>query len=459
MAQSLKRNLALWWCVIMLCLGGLLLVEAWTSAKRSADQALDGQLEAASLTIAEAIQWPDGRPMIEVPASALQVLATHWQERVFYQLIGAHGEVITSNAFLPLTDQLKRDVSHEPVFTNAHYKGVSIRLHGREVNSAGWETQEPVTVWVAHTTRGRDALAQTLIEGTLTRLGMTMLITGLILVFVMRAWLMPIRRLRHALRKREFEEHSALHVDVPSELRELTDTLNHLLERQDQHRDALLRFIADASHQLRTPLAGLQNTSELALSSQDPERWREALNTICQASGRTSRLASQLLNLARLRHQLTAEDWVRINLSALVRDTVLEWADRQQARGHDLGVELPEEDLWFEAEAWSLHELLSNLIDNALRYTPSGTLITVGLAVVDGIPELWVEDNGPCTEPDPQQWLVPFARGGRQDTEGSGLGLAIVSSIAERHHAELLLTSLDPQGLKVRLRFVRVELP
>lgn len=141
-------------------------------------------------------------------------------------------------------------------------------------------------------------------------------------------------------------------MDVPLELRELTDTLNHLLESEDRHREALLRFVADASHQLRTPLAGLQNTSELALDSTEPARWRQALQTIHQASGRTSRLAAQLLNLARLRHQVSGADLEPLNLSALVRDAVLQWADRQQARGHDLGVELPAEDVWLQGEAW-----------------------------------------------------------------------------------------------------------
>ncbi|SEG82863.1 sensor histidine kinase [Marinobacterium lutimaris] len=453
MAQSLKRSLALWWCVIMFCLGGLLLIEAWASAKRSADQALDGQLEAASLAIAEAIQWPDGKPMLEMPASALQILATRWQERVFYQLIGAQGESITSNVQLPITSRMRTQIKKAPVFANIKLQGSSLRLHGREVSSAGWETQEPVEVWVAHTTEGREALAQTLVGGTLTRIAMTMLITGLILVFVMRAWLMPIRRLRQVLRGRKLDDYSALHVDVPSELRELTDTLDHLLERQDQHREALLRFIADASHQLRTPLAGLQNTSELALGSADPERWRQALETICQASGRTSRLAAQLLNLARLRHQVSQADLESINLSALVRESLMEWADRQQARGHDLGAELPETDIWLKGEAWSLHELIGNLIDNALRYTPEGTFITAGISrTADGI-TLWVEDNGPCTETDPQRWIAPFERAGLQGTEGSGLGLAIVASIAERHGAELRLSTCEPQGLRVCVQF------
>lgn len=453
MVRSLKRSLALWWCVIMFCLGGLLLIEAWVSAKRSADQALDGQLEAASLDIAEAIQWPDGTPMLEMPASALQILATRWQERVFYQLIGAQGEAITSNVQLPITARMHAQIKQEPVFANIEYQGSSLRLHGREINSAGWETQEPVEVWVAHTTLGREALAQTLVGGTLTRIAMTMLITGLILVFVMRAWLMPIRRLRQVLRGRRLDDYSALRVDVPSELRELTDTLDHLLERQDQHREALLRFIADASHQLRTPLAGLQNTSELALGSADPERWRQALEAIYQASGRTSRLAAQLLNLARLRHQVSQVDLQTINLSALVRDSLLEWADRQHARGHDLGVELPERDIWLRGEAWSLHELIGNLIDNALRYTPQGTLITAGISRDgDGV-RLWVEDNGTCTEEDPQRWIAPFERAGLQGTEGSGLGLAIVASIAERHDADLRLTTCEPQGLRVCVRF------
>ncbi|MDH2436337.1 sensor histidine kinase N-terminal domain-containing protein [Pokkaliibacter sp. MBI-7] len=459
MIRSLKRSLALWWLAIMLMLGGLMLIEAWSSAHRSADQALDGQLEAASLTIAEAMQWSDGMPLIEIPASALEVLATRWQERVFYELIGADGQLITRNAELPVTDKLKRAVSKAPVYVDASYHGETIRLHGREVSSAGWDTQEPVQVWVAHTCIGRDELARTLIERTLTRILATMLIAGVILIFAMRAWMMPIRRLRSALRERELEDTRPLLVDVPEEMNELTDTLNHLFGRQRQHRDSLLRFIADASHQLKTPLAGLRSISELSLKSPDPRDWQQALTTIQDETDRTSRLATQLLNLTRLRHQVDLADTDRIALDRLLKSTVLEWAERQDARDHDIGVEIVGSGPFVVCgEEWALHELINNLIDNALRYTPAGTVITLGLRRLNQQLELFIEDNGPGVGvPDPASLIRPFERAGRQDTCGSGLGLAIVASIAERHHGQLQLSHCQPSGLRVSLLLAVAE--
>ncbi|MBZ9560093.1 MULTISPECIES: sensor histidine kinase [unclassified Modicisalibacter] len=452
---SLKSRLALWLLVTVSGLGALLLLEAYFGARNAAQRAFDSQLEAAGLTIAEGIQWQGGQPVVKIPAAALSILATHHQERVFYAVLDARGETITADLDFSVPAAWQDAAAQRPVWRNARFLGADWRLHGRELESAGWQTQDPVQIWVGHTLSGRRALAHELFERSVSRFLAMVLLAGVLMLLAMRAALTPMRRLRHLLRQRTAEDMRPLDARVPEELRELAETLDTLFARQRDSHDALLRFTADASHQLKTPLAGLQHTSELALEERSPEAWHEALTMIHRRAADTSRLASQLLSLARLRHLTGHHETQCVELATLVRDTLLESAASLAARDHDLGLApLPEAPTTIRGEPWALRELLGNLIDNALRYTPAGTTITVRVKRDAESVELVVEDDGPGV---PTAWLgrlhQPFERGGRQDTEGSGLGLAIVHSIALRHAAELSLEAGDQGGLRARLRF------
>lgn len=451
---SLRKRLGIWLLITVGVLGTFLLVEAYTSAQRAANRAFDSQLEAASLTIAEALQWQDGRPIVEIPPAALQILATDQQERVFYAILGNKGNSVTGNLEGAITDSFRQAAQDEPVWEFAQYFGTPIRLTGRELKSAGWESVEPVQIWVGHTLSGRDALATNLFIRAVSRFLAMVTLTGLLMFFAIRTALGPVRRLRQLIRQRDAEDVSPLNASVPAELYDMADTLNSLFERQREGRDALLRFTADASHQLKTPLAGLQSTSELALRSDRPEDWRRALQTVFDNTSRTSRLAAQLLSLARLHHDDGGIP-TRINLAVLLRETVIEWAERNDARHHDLGLApMPDNPVYILGEAWSLQEMIGNLIDNALRYTPPGSEITLGLEITRDTANITVKDNGPGVRRDQLARLhQPFERGGRQDTQGSGLGLSIVDSIVRRHHAVLEFESHPGEGLEVSVRF------
>lgn len=451
---TLKRRLGIWLLATVGVLGTFLLVEAYTSAQRAANRAFDSQLEAASLTIAEAIQWQDGRPIAEIPPAALQILATEQQERVFYTILDTGGREVTGNLNDVVTDSLRLAAQSKPVWRFVRHLGTPIRLYGRELKSAGWESVEPVQIWVGHTLSGRDALARDLFIRALTRFLVMVTLTGLLMFFAIRTALHPVRRLRQLIRLRDADDVSPLNASVPGELYDMADTLNSLFERQREGRDALLRFTADASHQLKTPLAGLQSTSELALRSDRPEVWHQALQTVYESTSRTSRLAAQLLSLARLHHDDGGIP-TRINLATLLRETVMEWAERNDARHHDLGLAtMPDEPVHILGEAWSLREMVGNLIDNALRYTPPGSEITLGLKITRDTATMTIRDDGPGVSRDLLDRLhQPFERGGRQDTEGSGLGLSIVDSIVRRHNATLEVQSNPGDGLKVSVRF------
>lgn len=451
---TLKRRLGIWLLATVGILGAFLLIEAYTSAHRAANRAYDSQLEAAGLTIAEAIQWQDGRPIVEMPAAAFQILATNQQERVFYAILDAAGREVTGNLDGKIRAEWRHMAQTEPVSMTVRHHGTPIRLHGRELTSAGWESLDPAQIWVGHTLSGREALTSDLFVRALTRFLAMVLLAGLLMLLAIRTALGPVRRLRQLLRQRDADDVRPLHARVPGELYDMADTLNSLFARQREGRDALLRFTADASHQLKTPLAGLQSTSELALQSERPEDWRQALETVYDSAARTSRLAGQLLSLARLRHAEEAS-LATVDLSVVLRESIIEWAERDVAQYHDLGLApLPDAPVRIQGEPWSLREMIGNLIDNALRYTPPDSEITLGLERHADTVLLVIEDNGPGVNDDLLGRLhQPFERGGRQDTQGSGLGLAIVDSIARRHDAVLSVRNAPGHGLWIGIRF------
>ncbi|MBB3190727.1 sensor histidine kinase [Halomonas cerina] len=352
---------------------------------------------------------------------------------------------VSTNLPFVIAPAWREQVTSAPMALTTRLDGAAWRLYGREVDSAGWVSQEPVQIWVGHTRQGRRALADTLFERTLTRFVAMVLLAGVLMAMALRVALGPMRRLRRQLRHRDADDMRPLDGRVPEEMRELAQTLDHLFARQRQSRETLLRFTADASHQLKTPLAGLQ--------SEDPADWQAALTAVHEGAGRTSRLAGQLLSLARLCHLGEAAKVPLLDLVAVLREVVLDWAGREVARHHDLGLaELPAGPLWVRAEGWAIRELLGNLIDNALRYTPPGSVITLGVAGHGDEVVLFVEDDGPGVPMEARERLMqPFERGGRQDTDGSGLGLAIVDSIARRLGARLVLEGREPHGLVVTL--------
>lgn len=453
-SRSLRSRLAGWLLLGATLVGTLLLVDAWLNAHAEANRDYDAQLQAAALTIADGIRWRDDQPVVSIPAAALRILAGDHQERVFYSVFTNDGHRLAGNLALPIKPEWRQHAGRNPVYLDTTFQHIGWRLHGRRFELAGWSSSESLQIWVGHTNAGRRALAHRLFMPALIRFIVLLIGAALFGGLAIRSALAPLQRLRDQLRARPADDMTPLNAQVPGELSELVETLDHLLGRQREARAQLLHFIADASHQLKTPLAGVQNASELALAQSDPEAWHRALQQIHTSADRTSRLAGQLLNLARLRHVSQAAT-TPIDLAVLGADCTREWADAPDAFEHDLGFTAPgTATAPILGEAWALRELIGNLIDNALRYTPPGGTITVGVRRQGQYVELSVEDDGPGVE----QALIarlgePFERAGRTDDHGSGLGLAIVQSVAAQNQGRLIIDNREDGGLQVAIYF------
>ncbi|SHF05348.1 two-component system, OmpR family, sensor histidine kinase TctE [Modicisalibacter ilicicola DSM 19980] len=449
--NSLYWRLLAWLLLPLLGLAALMLWQAYLGARDTADRAFDRLLEAASLAIAEQVKWQDNRLWLDLPPAALEMLATDAEERVFYALYATGDEFVTGNARLPALEGGGTALR----FADVGWQDQTLRLGVREARLEDWDQQERFEVRVAHTREGREALAFSLFQGSLARVALLALLATGVLVLAIRFALAPLTRLRRAIRARDPRTLAPLELALPRELAELRETLNELLSRMRRVRANQERFIGDASHQLRTPLAGLSARAELALRQNDPDAWRDALQAMRTTSASAAHLAVQLLSLTRLNNPEATPELEPLDLTRVARRATRHALSACQRAGIDLGVETPESAVIVSGIDWQLEEALANLIDNARRYGSQGRddpCVTV--RVNASPPALEVEDNGPGIPAHLRLMVLrPFFRG-QAPGEGSGLGLAIVDGIARSHGARLSLEeAYSGHGLRAIIRF------
>lgn len=433
-AASLHRRLLGGLSVLLLLTCVLLLLQSWYSAQRSADRVYDRLLASAAQVMSDHVSWRDDRLWFDVPASALNMLAPNGDERVFYTLVNHEGYAVSGNADLKaLMTPLPPPSTFRAV--PANLDGLSLRVGALGARLTAWQHREPYTLLVAHTLEARRAMTLQLFRDSSLRLAGIVVLALAGLLMTLRLALRPLEHLRTKLKARTAHDLSPIDVAVPRELEELLLALNALLVRQRQVRIHEQRFIGDASHQLRTPLAGIAASVELALRSSDPASWQQSLHEIQVGTRRATRLAEQLLSLTRLYSPEAPLERHSVALETLARETLLRFLSAADRAGIDLGLAEHCPALNAAGDDWQLEEALSNLIDNALRY--ARTRVTVGIDATNRV--LYVEDDGPgISAADQAEVLRPFHRCQEQGP-GSGLGLAIADGVARAHGGHMVM--------------------
>jgi two-component system OmpR family sensor kinase len=283
-------------------------------------------------------------------------------------------------------------------------------------------------------------------------------VIGALLVFALRRGLQPLQAAARDIESRSLGSLNAISTqDAPSEILPLVRSINGLMHRLDVAFTAERRFLADAAHELRTPITALRLQLQwLEHPANDADRTR-ALVELRSGIDRSQRLVQQLLQMARMSPDGEATQFARVDIASLVRAQVAALSAKAQHAGLDLGADA-EQPVWTVGDELQLGVLAENLIENAVRYTPAGGVIDVSAEVIDGSPVLRVVDDGPGI-PTEERHAV-FERFCRGETargvapDGSGLGLAIVKSVAERHDATVeLRTPQSGRGLEVRVSF------
>jgi len=280
-----------------------------------------------------------------------------------------------------------------------------------------------------------------------------------------RGGLAPLARLRSVVESRAINDLAPIRLEAaPEEVRSLALALNTLLAEVRDNVNAQKRFISDAAHQLRTPLAGLKSQTELALASAtvsaDPEL-QARLQRVHESANRSAHLVSQLLALARAEPEAAmAQSRSRFDLQRLAREVAAEQVPRALAAGIDLGSDETADDndptespIYVLGNAMLIREALVNLVDNAIRYAGRGASITVSAHAQGSDAVVTVEDTGPgVPESEHEHIFQRFVRA-TNEGNGCGLGLAIVKEIVERSSGSVTLQSVQPQGLRVIVRF------
>jgi len=294
------------------------------------------------------------------------------------------------------------------------------------------------------------------------------LLMTLIVWLGIRAGLSPLGRLRQQVEGRAPTDLAPLQLaSAPRELWSLATAINTLLAAVQNTVATQKRFIGDAAHQLRTPLAGLKSQTEIALQSTHDPELRARLQRVHDSATRSAHLVNQLLTLARAEPEsVMAQDRQQFDLYRMAQSVTAEWVPRALRLHIDLGMEQDtdngsqapaDQPVWIAANELLMREALSNLIDNALRYAGTGSQVTVRVLrapLNPNLARLEVIDNGPgILASDHGRVFERFVRA-CDVGDGCGLGLAIVKEIVERHAGQVALINVQPQGL-----CVRIELP
>jgi len=314
---------------------------------------------------------------------------------------------------------------------------------------------DKLTVTVAETLRDRHQVAREILLLSIPAQTLLLLAVFVLVWFGVRTGLRQLDPLTARLANREHDLAPIGNVDVPVEILPLTRTIDGLFARLRGMLALQERFIADAAHQLRTPLAGLRVHAERAQASPDPETVSDALQHILRLIGRANRTSTQLLALTRAQSpEQETNCYCQLDLSVLIPELVGLRVHEALDASIDLGFDGPAGALWISGDRHTLQELLDNLIDNGLRYAGRGSMMTVSLMREGKEVCLAVEDDGPGVPPEWRERLGErFFRVPGSQEEGSGLGLAIVQRIAERHRASVRYLSTSEGGLRVEVLF------
>jgi two-component system sensor histidine kinase TctE len=446
--HSLFGEILDWMLAPLLLLWPMSIAITYLVAKSIANQPFDHALEDSVTVLAQQVKEVDGQVVARLGGTARDILRADDVDSVYFQISGPHGEIVDGDRDLPPPNPDDAERSGRVHFRTETLHGTPIRIAYAWVNLQPLldATQEPrlALVQVAETLDKRAQLANEIIKGVILPQFIILPVILALVWFALSRGLSPLAQLQERIRARPPDDLSPIDSrQVPEEISPLVGSLNDMLARLAHTIAVQKRFIADAAHQMKTPLAGMRMQSELALRQVDPNEIHRSLEQLAKSSESATRLVNQLLALARAENQPHAGQTLEpLDLAALARDVVQDWVQASFAHEIDLGYEVIGDPPEIDGSAMMLRELLSNLIDNALRYTPPGGSVTVrvrGTNIGNGSQALLeVEDTGPGIAPSERHRVFErFYRILGSSASGSGLGLAIVREIAQQHGADI----------------------
>jgi len=472
-APSLRRQLLLWLVLPQIVLWLAAASFTFELASYYANAAIDATLSQASHALARQIKPLDSGLLIDFPRAAQDILESDPKDRVLYTVSTPPGSFILGNRNLPDLPAGAPIKLGEPYFYDGDLadgagavRGHGVRARVRvaalllRYGDRGSESQT-ILVQVARSSANREELARRiLLETTLPLSGLIGLMTMIVWAGI-RAGLAPLAALQRQVAGRAANNLSPISLEAaPPEVRSLAQAINSLLAEIDHNVGAQKRFINDAAHQLRTPLAGLKSQVELALADATTPAQRERLQQVLSGAARSAHLVRQLLSLARAEPESMGRvEHASVDLEALAREVTAEMVPRALGQGVDLGFdERPQgaAPTTVPGIAFLLREALVNLVDNAIRYAGRDATVTVRVTRTATHAVVEVEDNGPGIEPAEREHVFERFVRATHDGTGCGLGLAIVRDVVTRHGGSVELRGVVPHGLLARIELPRL---
>ena len=470
--RSLLGEILDWMLAPLFLLWPMSVAITYVVAQDIANTPYDRSLKSALAVLSEQIEWPtdsysgtsEDNPTtrtllanIEMPSLTLSPLTrvalrsqdsegVFWKAQLVHQMPAGliDGQIIGGDTALPSPNATPDIRPGKIYYRDETLGGFEVRLAYLWAQNIRNPSGDLVLLVVAEGREARVDLANAIIKGVIIPQFLVLPIAVLLIWFGLSRGVAPINALQRRLRARRPDDLSAIDEQTtPVEITPLVTAMNDLLGRLSGNIEAQRRFVADAAHQLKTPLAGLRSQAELALKSAPNQDIEENLRKIVSGTTRATRLINQLLLMASAENPDRMQ-LVPLDLNELARQTTEEWVPQALDRGIDLGFEGIEGQALIRGHALLMTEVLNNLIDNALRYAPYSGHVTVGIVATGTEVSLIVEDNGPGIPPDERTRVFDrFYRVLGTQTHGSGLGLAIVKEIAQKHHASVSIGSAN----------------
>ncbi|HEX4844472.1 MAG TPA: sensor histidine kinase N-terminal domain-containing protein [Limnobacter sp.] len=460
--RSLFGEILDWMLAPLLILWPMSIGVTYLVAKSIANDPFDHILDDKITALAQevAAQAPSNRLIL--PTEAMEILMADGTDQIRVQVVGKDGAFLLGDErTLPVPEREARQIGVVN-FRDIVVNGEDFRAGHLWIELPVVGDQRFMLIQVAETLGKRESLANEIIKGVILPQFVILPLAVLLVWFGLSRGIAPLNSLLDVIRNRKPDDLSALHTkDTPEELLPVITALNEQLQRLEHTIDAQKRFVADAAHQLKTPLAGLRMQVELLSDEADPVTRARSLRRLKVGTERSTRLVNQLLALARTEAPSVLQ-FERLDITHIARTVTRDFVPEAMNKHIDLGVEVPDHPVYVNGQTLMLTEMLKNLVENALRYTPEGGCVTV--RVDDSLKReaivLEVEDDGPGI-PEGERNLVfdRFYRVLGTSEDGSGLGLAIVQETADRHDAHVSIhnnprsSHADRPGTVMRVSF------
>ena len=459
MRYSIRRQLGLLAVLTLGFLSVVIFFAAQNYGKNAAETSYDRLLAGAALQIAESTRVQQGEIVANLPYSAFKTLSLAPDDRVFYRITDANGQVLTGYAHLPSSQKaerqarlLAREHSPRPAFFNAEYQGETVRFLLLSKIFTESSYQGEVIIQLGHTFSARQQMAED-ISWRATQLIIPTLLVALLLV-ALAGWLLmrPIERLNRSLAERSPADLSPIALSAPAEVMPLVNTINHFMRQLSSTLDNLKRFTAEAAHQIKTPLAGVSSQAQNALNEEDKSLQTAQLKRVLEACDQLNGTVEKLLEQATLTHRLKSEPALQLNFTKLAQQVCANTAVTALKKGVTLNFE--GQDCYLRGDSFSLEQLVLNLLENAIKYSPPSSQVWVAVQPTHDGFLLSVKDQGPgIPDSDKPHVFERFYRSPNNPRAGSGLGLSIAREIALHHHGILKLSDNLPCGLVIDCYF------